>query len=172
MLLLIDKLSELRFLDLMDVYRGSNIQNGSKRYPNESHEIQLINAENDFYCYLKSVFFHQPDSLYAIWEAGGHYQAALRLEPYSDGTLLCALETAPGARRQGFAVALIQAVLTYLREANTEKVYSHVAKNNLASIAVHQKCGFQILKNYAVYSDGSVFHNTITLGITLNKSEI
>ena len=172
MLLLIHNISDLRFSELMDVYRESNVLSGSELYPNVTSEIQLLNAEMDFYHYLRSVFFLQPDSFYAIWEAGGQYRAALRLEPYTDGMLLCGLETAPEARRQGFATTLIEAVIPYLRESNIDTIYSHVSKTNIKSLAVHQKCGFQILKDHAVYSDGSVYHNSYTMIKRTEKTEI
>ena len=172
MLLIIRKLSELHFSKLMNVYRESTTNTGIERYPYYSDEEQRFHAEADFYHYLKSVFFRQPNSFYAIWEDSGDYKAALRLEPYCDGLLLCALETAPEARKEGFATALIEAVLYYLRERNIETVYSHVSKTNIPSMAVHRKCGFQIIKNHAVYSDGSVLHNSLTLAFTYKKSEI
>ena len=167
MLLYINKFSALKFSELMNVYKESNIRIGSEEYPDHSPEVQLINAESDFYNYLKTIFFPQPDSYYAIWEEEGRYKAALRLEPYADGFLLSALETAPEVRDKGCATALINAVLEHLRESQNSILYSHVAKSNIASLYVHRKCGFQIIKNYAVHSDGSVFHNSYTMAITL-----
>jgi len=73
----------------------------------------------------------------------GRYVSALRLEPYRDGLLLEALETAPEQRRKGFAAALIRAVQCFL-EGKT-KLYSHVDKRNLSSLKVHEKCGFRIV---------------------------
>ena len=156
----------------MAVYFEGNRDNGMDRYPFLSSDEQLRNAESDFYNYLRSVFFRQPDSFYAVWEAEGRYKAALRLEPYSDGLLLCALETAPEDRNRGYATQLIRAVQRYLSELDDGKLYSHVSKRNAASLAVHNKCGFVIMKDYAVYADGSVLHNSYTLVYTYEKSEI
>lgn len=172
MLLIVHKLSELHFSKLMNVYCENIINAGKEHYPYYTYEEQLFWAEADFYNYLETVFFKQPNSFYAIWEEKGEYTAALRLEPYCDGLLLCALETAPEYRKKGFATYLMESVLRYLREQNYGTVYSHVSKSNIPSMNVHQRCGFQIIKNHAVYSDGSVLHNSYTLAFTDQKSEI
>jgi len=156
----------------MIVYQEGNIENGIDRYPLLSPDEQLRNAELDFYHYLDSIFFRQADSFYAIWEVEGAYKAALRLEPYSDGMLLCALETAPAERGKGYATKLISAMQSYLRKQGSGKVFSHVSKRNAVSLAVHKKCGFQIIKDFAVYTDGSVTNNSYTLEYRYEKSEI
>lgn len=171
MLRIVSKMSDLRFSDLMQVYIKGNRENG-KIYHNQTAAEQLRSAENDFYHYLNSVFFKQPDSFYCIWEDGGAYKAALRLEPYQDGYLLCALETAPEARRQGYATTLIAQTIACLAKKGDGIVYSHISKGNTRSLCVHKKCGFEIIKDYARYSDGSVLHNHYTLSYSYKKSEI
>ena len=171
MLKIIKSMHELRFSELMQVYLEGNIENGRELYPDYSSAEQLREAEQDFYQYLASVFFRQENSFYAVWEADDRYTAALRLEPYADGLLLCALETAPDARRKGYATELIHAVQAHLAEQGSGTVYSHVSKRNAASLAVHQKCGFQIHKDHAVYSDGTVLHSSLTLIFPYKKSE-
>ena len=89
--------------------------------------------------------------------------AALRIEPYCDGLLLTGLETAPEEREKGYATQLLSAVLEYLRVSSKSIVYSHVIKNNPASLAVHKKCGFVKHLDYAVYVDDSVSQNAYTL---------
>lgn len=172
MLLIISKFSELHFSKLLNVYNESIISAGKERYPFCTDVEQRFRAESDFYHYLNSVFFHQPNSFCAIWAASGEYKTALRLEPYCDGLLLCGLETAPEARNEGFATALLKAVLHNLSEHNIGTVYSHVNKTNVSSLTVHQNCGFQIIKNHAVCLDGSVLHDSYTLAFTCKKSEI
>lgn len=172
MLVVIHSLSELRFSELMSVYYECNLENGVDRYAFLSSGEQLRNAEADFYNYLNTVFFRQRDSVCAVWEVQGRYKAALRLEPYADGLLLCALETAPEERRRGYATRLIHAVQEYLSEQGSGKLYSHVSKRNAASLATHYKCGFEIQKDHAVYADGSVLHNSYTLLYSYKKSEI
>ena len=166
------KLSEISFANLMSIYYEGNLANGKEHYPDDTEEVQIRKAEDDFYQYLNAVFFRQEDSYYMIWIVNGHYTAALRLEPYRNGHLLSALETAPEARGKGYATSLIQEILSYLSSHGSGIVYSHVSKRNEASLAVHRKCGFQDIKDYAVYADGSVLHNHFTFAYEYKKSEI
>lgn len=172
MLRIIDSMSKLNFSRLMEVYLEGNQENGRQQYPDESEAVQLRFAENDFYDYLDSIFFHQKDSFYAVWEDPNRYLAALRLEPYRDGYLLCALETAPDVRGKGYATLLIKNVQKYLSHNKHGIIYSHISKHNMASLAVHKKCDFHIIKDYAVYSDGSVLRNSYTLVYEYKKCEI
>ena len=162
MLKIMSKLSQLNFSELMNVYKETNFENGKEQYPCDSMEEQLRNAEADFYDYLCTVFFQQIDSFYAVWDEAGSYKAALRLEPYQDGYLLCALETAPDERNKGYATLLIINLQNQLHLRGRGTIYSHVSKRNLSSIAVHKKSGFQIIKDYAVYLDGSVSQTCYT----------
>ena len=171
MLKIAHKFSELNFSELMTVYIEGNRENGRERYRFDTEDVQLRKAEEDFRAYLREIFFCQIDSFYCIWEEDGRYKAALRLEPYSDGYLLCALETAPQARRTGMATALIQNTQLYLSSKGEGCIYSHISKKNTASLATHRKCGFQTIKDYAVYSDGSVLHSSLTFQYKYKKSE-
>lgn len=172
MLRIIHNISELKFSELMKVYCESNRDNGKERFRGDSENTQIRKAEEDFYHYLNSVFFRQNNSFYIIWEDNGSYKAALRLEPYCDGYLLCALETVPVSRNKGYATVLIKQTRDYLSQFGNGVIYSHVSKGNHPSLAAHRKCGFQITKDYAVYSDGSVLHNCVTLELKYEKTEI
>ena len=165
------KLSELNFSNLMHVYLEGNIENGNVRHPYLPPPQRVAAAEQDFYQYLNEVFFRQKKSFYAILEATGEYRAALRIEPYQNGCLLCALETAPDDRRKGYASELVEQVVAYLSTLGDGVLYSHVSKRNKASLAVHKKCGFSIIFDYAVYSDGSVLQSYYTLSRHYKKSE-
>jgi GNAT superfamily N-acetyltransferase len=159
MLHLATKTHQLDFAQLMAVYVEGNAENGRELYPQLSPQEQILRAEQAFYQYLTECFFKTPQAVYAIWVENGEYLCALRLEPYCDGLLLEALETAPHARRQGWATKLIQAV----QREFPQKIYSHVGKRNAASLAVHRKCGFLQVQDYARYIDGSVARNAYTL---------
>ena len=160
MLYLAHSLSQLHFGSLMAVYGESNRENGREFWPEEPEMRQIQLAEEDFYRYLEQVFFRTPGAVYAVWEENGGYVSALRLEPYRDGLLLEALETAPEQRQKGYAAALIQAVQVFLGEG---KIYSHVDRRNLPSLKVHEACGFRRIADYAVYVDGSVNPKMYTL---------
>ncbi len=124
---------------------------------------QLILAKQGFGAYLKNDFFAQPSAVYAIWEENGEYISALRLEPYQDGLLIEALETIPGQRRKGYAVKLIQVVQSWLATRNAGKLYAHVSKKKTASLRTHDRRGFQIILDHAVYTDHTVNEKHYTL---------
>lgn len=144
----------------MEVYAQGNLENGQANWPEESEMRQIALAEQGFYQYLQQVFFRTPGARYLIWDENGHYVSALRLEPYRDGLLLEALETAPRHRQKGYAVKLMAAALQY---AGNVRIYSHVGKKNTASLRTHEKCGFHVISDYAVYADGSVDERCFTL---------
>ena len=151
---------DLSFGKLMEVYSEGNLENGCDLWPDEPEARQLALAEQEFYSYLRQVFFKTEGAVYLILEEKGRYVSALRLEPYRDGLLLEALETAPEYRKKGHAAALLQSALRYAGKA---KVYSHVGKKNTASLRTHEKCGFARILDYAVYADGSVNDRCCTL---------
>ncbi len=163
MLKIIKSMCELNTEQLMAVYTQSNRENGQQRWPDLPAEKQLQRAEDDFLFYLREDFFRQSGAIYAVWTSQAVYQSALRLEPYRDGLLLEALETAPNARRNGYAFSLLSQTLDYLRTTDCKVVYSHVNKRNKASLGVHEKCGFHRIADTAVYIDGTVTQNSCTL---------
>lgn len=152
MLYLANTLSQLHFGKLMEVYIEGNLE--------KAEEVSLLQAEQDFYQYLHDCFFATPGAVYAVWTEENAYISALRLEPYKDGLLLEALETAPQYRRRGYAYQLIKAVLAAFPG---QKIYSHISKGNAASLAVHEKCGFRKISDSAAYIDGSVNNRAVTL---------
>lgn len=158
MLLLAHKLHQLDFGKLMAVYEEGNLENGAFFWPELPEGQRLALAEQDFRQYLQEVFFPVESAVYAVWEENGAYMSALRLEPYEDGLLLEGLETAPGQRRKGYGEALIRAVL----EAFPDRIYSHVSKKNTPSLAIHEKCGFIRILDYAKEIDGSFLRSAVT----------
>ena len=171
MLKIVNRMSQLKFSELMNVYYETNLENGADLFSQFPVHVQIREAELDFYRYLNDVFFHIKGAFYAIWEVDDHYSAALRMEPYHDGWLLSGLETAPDSRRRGYATQLITSVTDYLLLSGAVRIYSHVSKDNRPSLSAHLKCGFQIVLDYAVYLDGSVHHNSYTLIYDAKESE-
>ena len=151
---------DLDFRRLMTVYEEGNLETAAADYPHLPQMQGVMQAEQDFYQYLRESFFPTTGASYAVWEENDTYVSALRLEPHRDGLLITALETAPQYRRRGFAKKLITAVLEALPG---EKLYSHVSKRNVASLRTHASCGFQKISDYATYLDGSVLRSSCTL---------
>ena len=155
MLEIIKSLDKLPFGELMSVYEEGNRGNGAEHYPKLSANLQLLEAEQDFYAYLKC-FFRQEDSFYVLLRQNGVLVSALRIEPYQDGWLLAALETKPDQRNRGYAKTLVRQLLSFMQETDRLPIYSHIGKHNLSSQKVHITCGFQEKLPYAIYADGKV----------------
>lgn len=149
----VNRLSELNFGKLMEVYEEGNRENGAELYPEEGPEQQLLFAEQNFYQFLQETFFKTPGAVYALWVENGRYISTLRLEPYRDGLLLEALETRPDRRRRGYATRLMAKVLA---DKGGQRIYSHILKGNIASVKTHERAGFRKILDYSVYVDGSV----------------
>lgn len=160
MLLIYDHLKDISFSGLMAVYEEGNRENGEEFWPDMEEGQRILRAEQEFHQYLREIFFPTEGAVYCIWEGQGRYLSALRLEPYRDGLLLEALETAPNERRKGYAARLIAAVQEAYPDA---KIYSHVSKRNVPSLKTHEKCGFRRIAENAVYADGSVTSRSCTL---------
>ena len=161
--------NDIDFRQLMDVYAQWNKENGKTLYPNLPINLQVLYAEQDFYAFLQA-FFSGEYTNYFVWAPQGRYVAALRLEPYLDGLLLEALETAPDARMRGYAHDLIDAVVSFVGNSGFTKIYSHILKDNLPSLSVHYKGGFTLHSEDAVYIDGVHHKDAYTLIYNLNPA--
>lgn len=146
MLKIINSLAQLDVAAFMEIYGYSD---GGRA------------AIQEQYSFLAD-FFRERGSYIAIWEVCGTYACALRMEPYLDGHLISGMETHPRVRNQGYCTQLLKALLDS-SDLGLERIYSHVAKNNLPSLAVHKKTGFTVQKEYGVLLDGTVSHNYFTL---------
>ena len=149
MLKLIYSMTELDTEQLLNVYQEQNW-----------NEIEFLK-------YLREDFFRQKGAFYAVWIENRVYKAAVRFCPYKDGLLLHSLETTPDDRRKGYAYLLVLQVLEHLKTSGCKMVYSHIEKRNKVSLALHRKCGFEIISDSATYLDGTVTQYSNTLRIYL-----
>ena len=166
MLVICNKYNEIDIESLFRIYLESIRQKGKINFPNESEYMQKVLAEEDEISYLRSMFSEYNATL-ALWEVESVCEAALRLEKYEDGFLITALETAPAMRGRGYAKALVESVVTWLGNRKPVKLYAHIEKGNRASISVHSYCGFEKIKDYATFLDGSVSHKYFTYGLEI-----
>lgn len=157
----------LPYSPLMEIYADSLHAAAKLEYPNLAENQAILQAEQDFYSYLYNDFFSSPEAACFLWELRQRPVAAVRIESYLDGRLLTGLETLPEMRNRGIGKELLTAVLHYAKQEGVMQVYSHVTKNNAASLAVHKACGFSIVSNYAVCLDGSTDGNMYTLCVML-----
>lgn len=159
MILRISSLQEISFGKLMELYKEGNFENAKELYPNTDLSAAMLEAEQDFYAYLHDVFFKTEEACYFILEKDEQYVSGLRIEPYMDGYLIEALETHPEHRHKGYATYLLNEVTSKF----DKPLYSHISKNNAASLSVHKRCGFKIILDYAEYIDGSHKQSSYTL---------
>ena len=169
MLIIARTLAELDFPQLMNIYIEANREHGEDLWPEKSEEEQILLSEQDFHTFLQERFFTKAGALCMIWSIQGSYVSALRLEPYRDGYLMEALETSPDERRKGYACDLIAAMQEWIGKKDTEKVYSHVSKRNIPSLKTHLHCGFEIIMDYSVYSDGTHNDRAYTMCYSVKK---
>ena len=161
MLKVITNPAEIRYSAIMEIYSESNRISASLNIRHTTLNEALFDVENQFYHYLTQDFLSAEGAFLAVWEDAGQWVSALRIVPYLDGLLLAGLETHPGHRGKGFASALVQYVLQFL--GSNGPIYSHVKKQNIPSLKIHEKYGFHIIQNYSIYIDGSVDDDCFTL---------
>ena len=146
---------------LMEIYHEDLLNSAQKDYPHLSLQEALHEAQQDFYAYITEDFFQAAGAFLALYQQAGSYCAALRIEPYADGYLLTGLATAPTHRRMGYGTKLLRHCISLLPKGSV--LYSHVDKQNLASMAFHEKNGFQIIADGAQMLDGSYHRDHWTL---------
>ena len=158
MFLIFYTMKELPFSAIMQVWAQSH----RLRYPQLPEQLALAAAEQDTYDYLRNDFFKKPCAVVCAWRENGKYVSVLRLEPYRDGMLLTALETAEMDRGNGYAEKLLRNVQLWQAQQGDVILYSHIRKDNAASLAVHTKCGFEKISDTAVYLDGTASSQAAT----------
>lgn len=146
-LLRFDRLEDLDFPKLMEVYRESNTQNISYFFPEETdRERGLRGVEEKFYEYFETDFFAAPGRRYYVLADGENWTSAIRLFPVPGQTVAWyaeALETAPDCRRRGYARRLFELVFRELSAEGPFVLTDSVNRNNDASLAFHGAMGFQ-----------------------------
>ena len=158
MLEIIRSVSRFPFAAVMEIYSGSNGELARRQWPELPPEQGLYRAEQEMYDFLRYDFFPRQDAFCALWREGDIPVSAVRLERWRDGWLLEGLETRPDLRGKGYAGKLLEAVLPRV----AGKVYSHVHRENQASIRVHERVGFRISAGTAML-DGSFLPGYLTL---------
>lgn len=162
MLTILKSAKNADFSALSAIYEERILTGGKEHYPREDASEQYLLEQQAFYSYVRD-FLENQQGIWALWSADGSYKAACRLEQYRGGYLLTGLETQIAARGKGYAAALVNAVLEYLAQEGVAAVYSHVAKDNHRSLAVHKKCGFSVISDTALLLDGSADNKSCTL---------
>ena len=147
MLLKIKKYCDLNKRKLMDIYGESNLENTDFFFPDETNkETAVQKVEESFLSFLRNEFFVQNEAAYWILEENSVWYSALRTCKVLNGPYyLEALETRPDFRGKGYASLLLSNVLDTLKENGPFRICDCVSKKNIASLKVHENCGFQIV---------------------------
>ena len=163
MLKILRSVNGLSYSMIMEVYGQSLRLAAEKEYPQKGENAGLLQAEQDYYAYLRDVHFLLNGAFMAVWEEKGVYISAVRVEPYQDGVLITGLETRSDFRNQGYATMLLRALTARCNAGEYPEIISHIDDDNVASIAVHTKCGFQKIADHAAFLDGTVSHIACTM---------
>ena len=153
MIIVADKINKLEFSKIVALYADDLEESRKRKYGRLSEYEGKNCAEQDYYLYLKDVFFTEMKGKLYILEENGLYISAACFEPFKDGLLLNSLVTDIDFRKKGYAQQLLRAAFENFKDVS---LYSHVHIRNIASIHLHEKLGFDILHQYAHMLDGSV----------------
>ena len=151
----IQKIRDCDISALFSVYSQSLEEARTLHYLRLDANEGFLLASQDYYQYLSRVFFRTSGAILAVYSHNGKYVSALRLEPYQDGYLMNALETAPDCRGKGYGKHLVKEVITYCRAVGIQVLYSHVHKQNAVSKRLHIAAGFTVLSSNATLLDGT-----------------
>lgn len=135
-------------------------------------ELDRVYGPDVARAFLRYEFFCQPGAALYLWLDGDEAASALRVEPWKDGTLVTALQTAPGQRNRGYASILLSAVLKELGQQGRGRVYAHIRHSNVPSIRVHEKCGFCRIADTARLLDGTVTSRLGTYEYEIDPPEV
>ena len=147
MLIKINSFKKIDRIKLMDIYSEGNIENIDYFYSDMSDKNEALKRiEDNFLNYIKENFFKNIRNKYMILEVDGIWVSALRLYYVEDGLYYIeALETHPEYRKKGYGAKLLLQVLDLLKETGGFKICDCIRKENIASLATHKKCGFEIV---------------------------
>lgn len=152
MLTYIRDTKSIPFFEISQVYQQS--------IEDPDRSDNLWQEEQDLYHELLDLVEHRKGVL-AMWRTEQGIQTVLRLEKHLDGYLIHSLQTRQQSRRKGFALKLMTAVLQDHPKGTV--FYSHVMKDNVASLQLHLRCGFQVHSDMARLMDGTVSNRYVTL---------
>lgn len=136
-----------------EIYSEASYEIAKEKHPEvekiEDLEDAIKEEELYFMEFLKK-FMSKTNSRYYVLDVDGQWVSALRLTKIEDFYYMEALETAPEYRKKGYASQLIGEVIELLMVHREVAMRSNVNKTNVASLATHKKCGFEIEHETAI----------------------
>ena len=154
MLKILHNICDLDFSQILDVY-GETVDRATERAGQSLVEQSLYDD--------LSLFLTERNTACYVWMVKGRYTSCVRSELYADGILLTCLETAPEARRRGYAASLLKEVIALAREQARLPIYVHIHNKNEPSITLHKQLGFCLDADYARLVDGTVSRSYCTM---------
>ncbi|MBQ8038276.1 MAG: GNAT family N-acetyltransferase, partial [Lachnospiraceae bacterium] len=99
-----------------EVYPEGCIENAREKYLEREDLTRAIQEEEDYFVGFLKRFMENEKNRYYVLEDDGKWVSALRLTKLDGFYYLEALETAPEHRRNGYAEALINEVISLLKK--------------------------------------------------------
>ena len=146
--------SELNIGKLKHLYRQRIEEQRSLKYGNFSCSLGMLEAEQDFYFNIDSMFNIEGSAI-AVLRLNDTYISSLRLEKMDDGVLINGFETDPDYVGRGYGKLLMMRVCDDVKRNSNLQIFSHIKPDNAVSIHLHEVCGFKILHRFANLLDGS-----------------
>ncbi len=153
-LLCIERMEDLDFPKLMEIYRAGNLIAVPRVFPDEKDlEAGLRRLEEMFFAFYRDEFFRGPGNLCCVLTDGDLWASTVRLIPvpgrrntwYAE-----ALATKAELLRRGYASALYRELFLRLAQNGDFLLLGSVKRGNSASLALHRRCGFEICPPPAV----------------------
>lgn len=133
-----------RYRLVHEIYGESNLENVRWDNPEvEDFSKLLFEYEKGYMDFVQSFLVNEKNRYY-IFEINGQWVSALRMTKVEDFYYLEALETAKQYRKKGYGTEFLQELIRMLKKRGKIIIRSNVSKKNMASLAVHKKCGFVI----------------------------
>lgn len=149
---------EIDFDKLFEIYKNISKKDLKDYYPRLEFEEGIKEYKIEYREFIKD-FLKSPDNSVVINIKEDIYLSAFRLitlNKEESKFYLEALETHNDHFNKGYASELISKTLKLLSFDKEIIVESAIKKTNIASLRTHEKCGFKIYKDYAVFEDEGI----------------
>lgn len=108
-----------------------------------SHDFSGEQEMRSSYREFLEGFVLEDGHLVLVEEADGAWKSGLRAVSYGGGRWFVeAVETDPGARRQGYGRLLLVHTVEHLRALGAREVTCCISESNVASRRLHESCGY------------------------------
>lgn len=149
---------DMDFNKFFEIYKNISKKDLKDYYPRLGFEEGIKEYKIEYSDFIKE-FLKSPNNSVVINIKEDIYFSAFRLitlNKEESEFYLEALETHNDYFNKGHATELISETLKLLSYDKKIKIGSAIKKTNIASLRTHEKCGFKIYKDYAVFEDEGI----------------